>query len=725
MNQRARELGLDAHALREPDRARRPGATTRRARDLVTLDAASCARNRSSAARSRTRSVTLQHRRPPAHARRTATRSCGRYRWVNGVKTGHTQQAGYVLVGSGQPQRRHADQRRARRRRATPRATPTRCALLRYGVHALPARAPGRTGRGARRARRSATAAAPSSTLVAGAHGAARRGRAAARHLRTVRPCASRPRSRARSRSGAASSARSTCCRGTAKRRDACRWSPPPTVPAAGLGAAHQGPLHEPAGSCSLVAVVALAGTVGSPAPPAVAPTAVAARAESRRPHDHHRHAQHGDRQDARRCRTSGSAAATAPSSRRTMPGGKGVNVARVLKTLGQPVIATGFAGGATGTRIVEQLTQESMLSRLRAHPRGVAHQHRGARPDDRRADRDQRARPAGHRAGGRAVPRQAALPRPGRERVRVRRLAAARRRHRRLRAADPRAAQRWASTTVVDTDGEPLRHAVRAEPDVVSPNVLEAEELVGHEFNDDEDRIDRRARDGRARRARGDHDVPDGCFARWSPEEPAGAARSTACAMRAGAVEPRATVGSGDAFLAGFVAAPLPRPRPRGVPALRRRLRRGVDPAPRRGPRRPRAGRAPARRGRGRALEPPAERLRASDARRFMNAVPARYACDRSTRRVPSARPLGSRHGNRDRPRQEGAPRLRLRRHRDRALAAHARPRRRRHLLEARALPLRAAAARVGDGRRRLAGDGRRSSASSAASPCSTSRAS
>ena len=32
-----------------------------------------------------------------------------------------------------------------------------------------------------------------------------------------------------------------------------------------------------------------------------------------------------------------------------TMPGGKGVNVARVLKALGQPVIATGFTGGATG----------------------------------------------------------------------------------------------------------------------------------------------------------------------------------------------------------------------------------------------------------------------------------------------------------------------------------------------------------------------------------------
>ena len=46
-----------------------------------------------------------------------------------------------------------------------------------------------------------------------------------------------------------------------------------------------------------------------------------------------------------------------------TMPGGKGVNIARTLKTLGQPVIATGFAGGATGTRIVEHLTQESILN--------------------------------------------------------------------------------------------------------------------------------------------------------------------------------------------------------------------------------------------------------------------------------------------------------------------------------------------------------------------------
>src|ERR1700724_2840189 len=47
----------------------------------------------------------------------------------------------------------------------------------------------------------------------------------------------------------------------------------------------------------------------------------------------------------------------------RTTAGGKGVNIARTLKELGQPVIATGFAGGATGTHIVEQLTEESILN--------------------------------------------------------------------------------------------------------------------------------------------------------------------------------------------------------------------------------------------------------------------------------------------------------------------------------------------------------------------------
>src|SRR5436190_393692 len=46
-----------------------------------------------------------------------------------------------------------------------------------------------------------------------------------------------------------------------------------------------------------------------------------------------------------------------------TLAGGKGINVARALKTLGVPVVATGLVGGATGTRIVEELTHEAILN--------------------------------------------------------------------------------------------------------------------------------------------------------------------------------------------------------------------------------------------------------------------------------------------------------------------------------------------------------------------------
>ena len=42
----------------------------------------------------------------------------------------------------------------------------------------------------------------------------------------------------------------------------------------------------------------------------------------------------------------------------------------------------------------------------------------------------------------------------------------------------------------MLDTDGEPMRAGLRAEPAVVAPNVAEAEEAVGHEFNDADDLV-------------------------------------------------------------------------------------------------------------------------------------------------------------------------------------------------------------------------------------------
>lgn len=233
-----------------------------------------------------------------------------------------------------------------------------------------------------------------------------------------------------------------------------------------------------------------------------------------------------------------------------TMAGGKGVNVARILKTLGTPVIATGFAGGPTGTQIVEQLTDESILNdfvRIREESRTntavydptngeqTEINERGPAVSAKEIElfRDKVLYLA---RGADMVIFAGSLPRGVETDV----------------YADlVREVRKLGIATLLDTDGEPLRHAVRAEPDVVSPNVLEAEELVGHEFNDEEDRaIAVREMCGLGARE-AIMTLPDGCVA---------------CVQDQGAerlvrvwIEPREAVaarGAGDAFLAGFAAA-------------------------------------------------------------------------------------------------------------------------------------------------------------------------
>ena len=49
------------------------------------------------------------------------------------------------------------------------------------------------------------------------------------------------------------------------------------------------------------------------------------------------------------------------PSECRMVPGGKGINVARVLKTLGRNALATGFVGGAMGDAILHGLGDEGI----------------------------------------------------------------------------------------------------------------------------------------------------------------------------------------------------------------------------------------------------------------------------------------------------------------------------------------------------------------------------
>jgi 1-phosphofructokinase family hexose kinase len=234
----------------------------------------------------------------------------------------------------------------------------------------------------------------------------------------------------------------------------------------------------------------------------------------------------------------------------RTMAGGKGVNIARTLKTLGQPVIATGFAGGITGTHIVEQLTEEAILNdfvRIREESRTNTSvldpttgeqteiNERGPSVSEHEVElfRDKLLYLA---RGAAIVVFAGSLPRglePDFYAVLIREL------------------ERTGVTTVIDTEGEPLRQAVRAEPDVVSPNVIEAEELVGHEFASEEER----SLGVREIAALGPHEaimtLPDGCFAQVLVD-------GQPC-MRRVSVEVRESIakrGSGDAFLAGYIAA-------------------------------------------------------------------------------------------------------------------------------------------------------------------------
>ena len=234
----------------------------------------------------------------------------------------------------------------------------------------------------------------------------------------------------------------------------------------------------------------------------------------------------------------------------RTMAGGKGVNIARTLKALGQPVIATGFAGGATGTHIVEQLTEESILNdfvRIREESRtntsvldptsGVQTEinERGPAVTAREVElfRDKLLYLA---RGAAIVVFAGSLPR-GVEPD--------------LYASLVRDLERSEVTTVVDTDGEPLRQAVKAEPDLVSPNVLEAEELVGHEFSGEEERVAAMAEIGALGPREMIMTLPDGCLAQMLVD---GQRR-----LKRARIEPREPIakrGSGDAFLAGYLAA-------------------------------------------------------------------------------------------------------------------------------------------------------------------------
>jgi 1-phosphofructokinase/tagatose 6-phosphate kinase len=232
-----------------------------------------------------------------------------------------------------------------------------------------------------------------------------------------------------------------------------------------------------------------------------------------------------------------------------TMPGGKGVNVARAIKRLGQPVIATGLAGGATGTRIVEALNDEAILNafvRIRDESRtntavldptsGLQTEINERGPAVSAQELELFREKLLYLAKGASMCVFAgSLPRGVETDVYADLI---------------REVKRLGVLTVVDTEGEPLRLATRAEPDVISPNELEAEELVGQEFNDVADRAQAVVEMTRIGAGEAIMTVRDGCYATVHEEGP------TLYRVSVEEQEARSRIGSGDAFLAGYVAA-------------------------------------------------------------------------------------------------------------------------------------------------------------------------
>jgi 1-phosphofructokinase/tagatose 6-phosphate kinase len=234
----------------------------------------------------------------------------------------------------------------------------------------------------------------------------------------------------------------------------------------------------------------------------------------------------------------------------RTVAGGKGINVARALSLLGRPVIAAGFVGGPTGTRVLEQLHEESVLTdftRIAAETRinlavidptsGDQTEINERGPAVSAEEVKRLFERIGYLAGGAKVCVLAGSLPPG--------------------AGDDLYARliadlgRRGVPVVLDAEGEAMLAGVRAGASMVTPNEREAEELVGQEFADSSDLA--QGLNELLRMGAGEAAItrPDGCVAAVGE----GAERRL-LEVHTEPLEPVSTVGSGDAFLAGYVAA-------------------------------------------------------------------------------------------------------------------------------------------------------------------------
>jgi 1-phosphofructokinase/tagatose 6-phosphate kinase len=239
------------------------------------------------------------------------------------------------------------------------------------------------------------------------------------------------------------------------------------------------------------------------------------------------------------------------------LAGGKGINVARALKRLDVPVVATGLAGGRTGTRIVEELTAEAILNdfvRIREESRtstAVTDPTAGTHteinewgPRVSEVELEILLEKLRYLAGAAdLVVLAGSLPRSVGEG---------------FYAEAVRELTRRGVRVALDTEGDPLRLGLEAEPFLVSPNQREAEGVVGQELEDEEDflmALDALAELG-ARNVLITMDT--GCFALVREDR-----RTHRFRAIAAQIEPVSAVGAGDVLLAQWIAASVVAGRP------------------------------------------------------------------------------------------------------------------------------------------------------------------
>lgn len=171
------------------------------------------------------------------------------------------------------------------------------------------------------------------------------------------------------------------------------------------------------------------------------------------------------------------------------LPGGKGINVARAAKNLGRPVIATGFIGGRKGDQIIADLNDEGILSdfvRIESESRtytavvdsatGVVTEVNEHGPEIRQDEFDRLLERLDYLTkAADVVVLAGSLPRGLEDDCYARLIQHVR---------------RFDVKIVFYTYGDPLKIGIKAGPDLVFPKLVEAEKVIGYEFNDANDEV-------------------------------------------------------------------------------------------------------------------------------------------------------------------------------------------------------------------------------------------